>query len=381
MNCKRTEDLINEYLNNELSDIEMAEMKAHLETCASCKKMAEEFAHVRALLQYSPAVTTKTDIRQNVLEMIEKDNEKFIKKRFSLAKWINYGSMVAIIMLCIAFFVPRDFSPQENRKTLKTPVSADSTINGFSVTMVAPDSDTAAVKDTTEHAPKYEQRALKQTKSTKKGKGKMPETFSKQVAQTPIAANDVIAPDVVNTKNVAEYFTYEMMKDSGLVDGKDGKDGRDRKDGINGKDPAKLHDTIGSMGSQQVPIGVVGAVGAVGPAGPQGPAGPVGATGATVTIEKADLLMSVNTVAETYIFSAENYAKYNNKKSVKLRMAEPITLTVDTPKDGKIEFTIEPIELQSNNKALVQIYYPKEKKDALLPLLLEKNIITPQNKK
>ena len=379
MNCKRTEKLINEYINGELTSVEMTQVKAHLDTCESCRKMAEETTHVRTLLQSYQVVTTNTDIRKNVLKMIEEDYEKNLKKRFSLAKFFSYGSIAAIIVLFIAIS-PQYVPKQETTANNTTPTT------------------TNELKRSTEENVKTEAEGITADDATflKKDKSASPSIATKQSKKSNRTKPQKIAqvPKTAFDKKPADTATDEtyQLDSTGLPDEVTYQE---------------LH--VATDHSEWSRLqGVQGPAGPMGPAGPAGPMGSAGAIGPAGTVAvrtfkqnhdelrndeiyglnntvsqsaNVSLLIDAYYAAETYMFSAKNYIKFNDAETVYLTVAEPTELSVNTPQNGQLKFIIEPIKLYSDKTALIQIYYDKEHKDILLPFLLEKNIISPQDKK
>ena len=61
MNCKDVNELLNEYIDNELSPGQTAEVKAHLDGCDACKKEMEELAglhnNLRDVLKRLPVMS------------------------------------------------------------------------------------------------------------------------------------------------------------------------------------------------------------------------------------------------------------------------------------------------------------------------------------
>jgi|GEM_PF-6508904 len=358
MNCKRTEKLINEYINGELTSVEMTQVKAHLDTCESCRKMAEETTHVRTLLQSYQVVTTNTDIRKNVLKMIEEDYEKNLKKRFSLAKFFSYGSIAAIIVLFIAIS-PQYVPKQETTANNTTPTT------------------TNELKRSTEENVKTEAEGITADDATflKKDKSASPSIATKQSKKSNRTKPQKIAqvPKTAFDKKPADTATDEtyQLDSTGLPDEVTYQE---------------LH--VATDHSEWSRL-----------QGVQGPAGAVAVRtfkqnhdelrndeiyGLNNTVSQSanvSLLIDAYYAAETYMFSAKNYIKFNDAETVYLTVAEPTELSVNTPQNGQLKFIIEPIKLYSDKTALIQIYYDKEHKDILLPFLLEKNIISPQDKK
>ena len=76
MNCKNVEPLLSLYVGRDLEEEQSRLVSAHLQSCAECTLVADEYAHASQLLQrYEPPVLSDeifTGIREQVLNQIER---------------------------------------------------------------------------------------------------------------------------------------------------------------------------------------------------------------------------------------------------------------------------------------------------------------------
>jgi hypothetical protein len=113
MECKKVEDLISEYIENELSREVQREISLHLETCESCRQLKEK---MEELMYAFPELEEEVlFFLKNRLYYIPESQDNIIEmesKRYYL-KWV--AAVIGTFVLCLNLFYFTNIYPPANR--------------------------------------------------------------------------------------------------------------------------------------------------------------------------------------------------------------------------------------------------------------------------
>ena len=113
MECKTVEDLISEYIENELSREVQKEISLHLETCESCRQLKEK---MEELMYAFPELEEEVPFfLKNRLYYIPEAQDNIIEmesKRYYL-KWV--AAVIGTFVLCLNLFYFTNIYPPANR--------------------------------------------------------------------------------------------------------------------------------------------------------------------------------------------------------------------------------------------------------------------------
>lgn len=96
--CRQTVELLDAYRDNELSDIEQAQVKSHLDACSNCREELESINRLIANLQSLPVKAPAVDIvdRLDLSKLpLPSGNVIPFKKR----PWIAIGAAAAVLLI------------------------------------------------------------------------------------------------------------------------------------------------------------------------------------------------------------------------------------------------------------------------------------------
>src|SRR5262245_40227187 len=121
MNCSEAKELIQLYLDEELSSRDTLDVQRHLESCPSCTTLLDYFARQDSMLkQFARAETLdNSQLRGKILQAINEE-----KRLPEVSRWRSFVSTpvfrrvaaVLIFVAIIAFFVLRGSTPYINEK-------------------------------------------------------------------------------------------------------------------------------------------------------------------------------------------------------------------------------------------------------------------------
>ncbi len=113
MECKKVEDLISGYIENELSREVRKEISLHLETCESCRQLKEK---MEELMYAFPELEEEVPFfLKNRLYYIPESQDNIIEmesKRYYL-KWV--AAVIGTFVLCLNLFYFTNIYPPANR--------------------------------------------------------------------------------------------------------------------------------------------------------------------------------------------------------------------------------------------------------------------------
>ena len=121
MRCSAAKQKISDYIDNELNPSERPLLEKHLESCAECQKLHEDFKKIKAgaqgLLEFSPSGQTWFKIASGIKEKqseglspSRKRQKLFVFSPNSLG-WIVSAALLLVIVVGAVFFIPRLMTP------------------------------------------------------------------------------------------------------------------------------------------------------------------------------------------------------------------------------------------------------------------------------
>lgn len=105
MECKRAREIIDFYIDNEISQIEKEELEEHLKTCISCNRYYKDMVRLHNLLSSEGYLEPREGFSQRVISNLP--------KRGGILSWLPRPVMVGLLsfamILFLAFFRFSDF--------------------------------------------------------------------------------------------------------------------------------------------------------------------------------------------------------------------------------------------------------------------------------
>ncbi|MBU3010211.1 HEAT repeat domain-containing protein [Polaribacter vadi] len=116
MECRDIENKLNDYLEDNLSEIEKSEVEHHLKTCANCQQELAELKSFLAVLDNdtmeTPSANLKLNFEQMLAQEIERHNPKVVQLK-PKTDWKSYLRVAASILIVISAFLLGKYQPNK----------------------------------------------------------------------------------------------------------------------------------------------------------------------------------------------------------------------------------------------------------------------------
>jgi len=123
MNCEKYTELIEKYLNAEINDIELEQLKEHIGQCESCRKKYEQLGKLEEIVKESfTSATTAEQASETILSKLPA-NRPVSARIISFNKWSAIAASILVgTGLLSGFFLGRFDTDRQAPKAAKVPM-------------------------------------------------------------------------------------------------------------------------------------------------------------------------------------------------------------------------------------------------------------------
>ncbi len=89
MDCKKVQNLITHFFENDLNKDQVEEMEKHIESCNECNAVFDEYQTVFENMNNSPVIAPSKNLKKGFLEMLENQKLELKHQSRPLVKWHN----------------------------------------------------------------------------------------------------------------------------------------------------------------------------------------------------------------------------------------------------------------------------------------------------